>query len=154
MRKQIKIGIIISPGGHLYKTYQLKDWWDKCDRFWVTNRRVAKKMSLLKREKVYQGYFPENRNFINFFKNLVLAGKILKIERPKFLFSMGAGIAPPFFLAAKFLGIKLIFMETFTLIDHPTLTGKMVYPFSDLFLVQNKKLLRYFPKGKFLGSTL
>ena len=43
--KNIKVGIITSPGGHLYKTYQIKDWWEKYDRFWVTNQGVAKKIN-------------------------------------------------------------------------------------------------------------
>jgi len=153
-KKIIKLGIITSPGGHLYKTYQLKDWWDKYDRFWVTNRRVARKKNFLKGEKVYQGFFPENRNLTNFFKNLFFAWKLLRRERPNFLFSAGAGISPPFFVVGKLLGIKLIFLETFILIDRPTLSGKLIYPFADLFLVQNKKMLRNYPRAKFLGSIL
>lgn len=152
--KIIKLGIITSPGGHLYKTYQIKGWWENYDRFWVANRKVVRKMNLLKGEKVYQGYFPENRNLINFFQNLALAWKTLRREKPDFLFSMGAGIAPPFFLVGKLLGIKLIFLETFILIDRPTLSGRLVYPLVDLFLVQNKKMLKYYPKAKFFGPVI
>ena len=153
-RDNKKLGIITSPGGHLYKTYQLRSWWEKYDRFWVTNHQITRKMNLLRGEKVYQGFFPENRNLIHFIRNLNLAWKILRKERPDILFSTGAGIAPPFFLVAKLLGIKLIFMETFILIDRPTLSGKFIYPLSNLFLVQNKKMLHRYPKAIFLGSLL
>lgn len=154
MQNKIKIGIVTSPGGHLYKTCQLKPLWRKYDRFWVTDNNVASKMNFLKGERVHQGFFPENRNLANFFKNLVFAWKLLRRERPDFLFSMGAGIAPPFFFVGKLLGIRLIFMETFILIDRPTLSGKLTYPFVDLFLVQNKKMLKVYPSAKFLGSLL
>ena len=33
---QLKIGLITSRGGHLFQVYQLKKWWSKYDRFWIT----------------------------------------------------------------------------------------------------------------------
>lgn len=152
--KKTKVCIISSPGGHLFKTLQLKDWWEGYDRFWVTDSEVLEKTNLLNKEKVYQGFFPENRNLVNFLRNLALAWRLLRKEKPDFLFSIGAGIAPPFFFVGKLLGIKLIFMETFILTNHPTLSGRLIYPLSALFLVQNKKMLESYPKAKYLGSLL
>jgi len=149
----MKIGLISSSGGHLFKTLQLKPWWSQHQRFWVTSQS-AKQYQLPPQEKVYLGHFPENRHLTNFFRNFLLAWKILLKERPQVLFSTGAGIAPPFFLVAKILGIKLIFLETFILINHPTLSGKLVYPLSNLFLVQNQPMLTHYPRAKYFGQTL
>jgi len=151
--KNIKICIVSSSGGHLFKIMQLKSWWKKYNRFWVVKNDFFTK-NILNKEKKYYGFFPENRNIINFFKNLFLAYKILYQEKPNILFSMGAGIAPPFFLIAKIFGIKTIFIETFILIPKPTLSGKIIYRIAAHFLVQNKQLLSTYPHANYLGKCL
>ncbi|MFR5484962.1 MAG: hypothetical protein ACLTHX_11925 [Blautia massiliensis (ex Durand et al. 2017)] len=43
------------------------------------------------------------------------------------------------------MGAKLIYIEVFDRIDKPTMTGKMVYPITDKFVVQweeQKKFIR------------
>ncbi len=48
-----------------------------------------------------------------------------------------SGFAVPFFyLGKKLMGKKLIYIEVFDRIDKPTVTGKMVYPITDRFIVQ------------------
>ncbi len=148
-----KIALITSSGGHLVKTLQLKPWWSKYSHFWVTDPKV-KKLEIINNEKVYYGHFPVNRHLLNFLKNLILAFKVLNKEKPDIIFSTGAGIAPPFFFIGKLLGIKLIFMETFIFINKPTLSGKLIYPLADHFLIQNEKLKNHYPKAKYKGTCL
>ena len=151
--KKPKICFATSSGAHLIQIYNLKNWWKNYDRFWVSrNDNITK--HLLKNEKLYYAHFPENRNIINALKNLLLAMKILRKERPTLVFSTGAGVSPPFMLIAKLLHIKTVFMETFVFINKPTLSGKMMYHLVDLFLVQNKKMLAKYPKAKCWGKTL
>lgn len=151
--KQKKILIVTSSGGHLVKSYLLADWWENFDRVWVT-RKDELVDDLLKDEKLYFGHFPENRHIGNFFRNLWLARQVLKIECPDVVFSMGAGIAPPFLFIAKLMRIKTVFVETFITVPRPTLSGRLVYPFVDLFLVQNVGLLKDYPRAKYWGSIL
>jgi len=131
----------------------LKDWWSQYDRVWVT-RNDELSNDLLKHEHVVYGYFPENRHIINACKNFILAVRTLRKIKPDAVFSMGAGIAPPFLLAAKIMGIKTIFMETFISIPRATLSGRLVYFWVDVFLVQNKELLKIYPRAKYWGSVL
>lgn len=151
--KYPKIGIITSRGGHLFQVNQLREWWQKYPRFWVT-AKGADSDYFLKKEKVYYGYFPEQKNLVNAIRNTFLAIKIIIIERPDFLFSGGAGIAPPFFLIGKIFGCKLIYLEPYDFIKFPTLSGKMINNFSDLFLVQHPCQKKFFKKAKYWGSTL
>ncbi len=151
--KQIKIGLVTSRGGHLFQVYQLKSWWSRYKRFWIT-AQGGDSNSLLRNERVYSGYFPESRNLINAFRNFFLGLKILKKEKPDFLFSCGAGIAPPIFLAAKILGCKLIFMEPYDFIVHPSLSSRLVAPFVDKLLVQHKCQKNFFKKTEFWGATI
>lgn len=149
----MKIGLITSKGGHLFQLYQIKDWWSRYDRFWVTFTGEDTK-SLLEGERVYFGFYPESRNLFNALRNFFLSSKILLKERPNLLISTGAGIAPPFFLVGKLLGIKLIFIEPYDFIKYPSLSGRLVYPIVDKFLVQHKRQKRFYKKGEYWGTTL
>ena len=156
MNKQtskIKIGLVTSRGGHLFQLYQLKEWWQIYDRFWITESGGDSDY-LLKKERLYYGFFPESRNVINAIKNAFLGLKILRQEKPDLLVSCGAGIAPPFFLIGKLLGCKLLFIEPYDFIHHPSLSGKLLYHFVDIFLVQHRSQLRFFPKAQHWGASI
>lgn len=151
--KQVKIGIITSKGGHLYQMCRLSAWWQKYPRFWVTfpGKDTA---SLLAGERVYFGYYPETRHIINAIRHTILAWNILRKEKPTMLISCGAGIAPPFFLIAKILGIKTVFIEVFDLVKHPSLSGRMVAPFVSHMLVQHKSQKKFYPRATYKGAIL
>ncbi len=149
----MKICLVSSSGGHLLQLFLLEDWWKKYPRFWVTFKKEDA-ISSLKEEKVYWAHFPTNRNIINLIRNTFLALKILLKERPKIIVSTGAGVAVPFFYTGKLLGAKLIFIEVYDRIDSPTLSGKLVYPIADAFLLQWKEQKKFYPKGKFIGQLL
>jgi beta-1,4-N-acetylglucosaminyltransferase len=153
MKSRPKIGLITSAGGHIFQLLQLNSCWENNPHFWVSFNK-SDVTSLLKGKKIYMAHYPESRNLINFFRNLWLAIKVLFIERPQVLISAGAGITPPFFMVGKLLGITLIYIEPLDFIKKPTLTGRLVYPFVDLFLIQNNQQQQFFPKAKYWGSTL
>ena len=147
----MKVCLVGSSGGHLAHLYMLKPFWNNKERFWVTfNKQDAN--SLLKNEKVYNCYFPTNRNFKNFIKNTILAFKVLKKEKPDLIISSGAAVAVPFFYIGKLMGAKLIYIEVFDRIDKPTLTGKLVYPIADKFIVQWEEAKKVYPKAINFGS--
>lgn len=148
----MKILLVVSSGGHLYMAMRLKPWWSRYKRIWVT-KKDAFSTSVLKKEKVIEGNFPEQRNIINFFKNLFLAVKVVLIEKPDVIFSTGAGVAPPFFLIAKLFGKKTIFLEAFVTIG-PTLSGKISYPMTNLFLIQDHRLQLVYKNSKYVGKLL
>lgn len=147
----MKVCLVGSSGGHLAHLYMLKPFWNNKERFWVTfNKQDAN--SLLKNEKVYNCYFPTNRNFKNLIKNTILAFKVLKKEKPDLIISSGAAVGVPFFYIGKLMGAKLIYIEVFDRIDKPTLTGKLVYPITDKFIVQWEEEKTVYPKAINFGS--
>lgn len=150
MSKQ-KLCLVGSSGGHLSQLFALSDFWQDYSRFWVTFKKEDA-VSLLKEEIVYWCYYPTNRNIKNLFRNTMLAIKILIKERPNLILSTGAASAVPFFWIGKLLGAKTIFVEVYDRINQPTLTGKLVYPVSDLFLVQWDELTKYYPKAENIGK--
>lgn len=125
--------------------------WEKEERFWVTFDKEDAN-SILKDEVKYNCYFPTNRNVVNLIKNTFLAIKVLKKERPDVIISTGAAVAVPFFYLGKLFGVKTIYIEVFDRYDKPTLTGKMVYPVTDKFIVQWESMKKVYPKAINLGS--
>lgn len=149
--KNLKVCLVGSSGGHLTHLYLLKPFWEDKNRFWVTfDKQDAK--SILKNEIVYPCYYPTNRNIKNLKKNTVLAWKVLRKEKPDLIISSGAAVAVPFFYLGKLFGIKTIYIEVFDRIDSPTLTGKLVYPVTDRFIVQWEEMKKVYPKAINLGG--
>lgn len=145
----MKICFITSSGGHLTHLIQLKEWWKDKERFWVTFEKEDSK-SILKDEKKYWCYFPTNRNIKNLIKNTFLAVKILFKEKPDLIVSTGAAPAIPFFYLGKLFGAKVVYIEVYDRIEKPTITGKVVYPISDLFVLQWEEQKKFYPKGQVL----
>ena len=147
----MKICFATSSGGHLTHLLQLRDWWKNEERFWVTFEKADSK-SILEDEKKYWCHFPTNRNIKNLIKNTFLALKILRKEKPDIIVSTGAAVAIPFFFLGKLFGIKLVYIEVYDRIEKPTITGKLVYHISDLFIIQWEEQRKFYPKGKLLGG--
>ncbi len=151
--KREKICLVCSSGGHLFQLYLLKEWWKKHPRVWVSFKK-ADTLSLLKGEKIYWAYFPTTRNLWNLLRNTLLAMKVFIKEKPWLVVSTGAGVAVPFFWLGKIFGAKTVYIEVYDRINSPTLTGRLVYPVTDLFVLQWEEQKRFYPKGVVLGGLL
>ena len=149
--KDLKVCLVGSSGGHLTHLYMLKPFWKDRNHFWVTFDKEDAR-SLLDGERVYPCYYPTNRNLKNLLKNTVVAWKVLRKEKPDLLISSGAAVAVPFFYLAKLMGKKLIYVEVYDRIDKPTLTGRLVYPIVDCFIVQWEEQKQVYKKAVNLGS--
>ena len=149
--KKLKICLVGSSGGHLTHLYMLKPFWKNKEHFWVTFDKEDAR-SLLSDEKMYSCYFPTNRNIKNLLKNTVIAWKILKKEKPNLIISSGAAVAIPFFYLGKLFGAKLVYIEVFDRVDKSTITGKLVYPITDRFIVQWEEQKKVYKKAINLGS--
>ena len=150
-KDEIKVCLVGSSGGHLTQLYMLKPFWKDKNRFWVTFDKEDAR-SLLEGEKVYPCYFPTNRSIKALIKNTRIAWNVLHKEKPDLIISCGAAVAVPFFYIGKMMGAKLVYIEVFDRIDKPTMTGKMVYPIVDKFVVQWEEQKKVYPKAVNLGS--
>ncbi|OIM79414.1 UDP-N-acetylglucosamine--LPS N-acetylglucosamine transferase, partial [Oenococcus oeni] len=102
-KKNLKVALVGSSGGHLTHLYLLKPFWKDKDRFWVTfNKEDAQ--SVLKNERMIPAFYPTNRNIKNLIRNTFLAFKVLKREKPDIIISSGAAVAVPFFYLGKLFG--------------------------------------------------
>lgn len=148
---KIKVCLVGSSGGHLAHLYMLKPFWAKREHFWAMFDKEDAR-SLLQNERMYPCFYPTNRSIKALLINTCRAWKILHKEKPDLIISSGAAVAVPFFFIGKLMGAKLIYIEVFDRIDKPTLTGKIVYPFSDKFIVQWEEQLKVYHKAINLNS--
>ena len=144
--------LVANNGGHLLQLCSLMNVWEKYESFWVTGNKPDAS-SLLGNEKIYYGYTPTDRNIVNLFRNIFLAVKIIFKEKPDVIVSTGAALAVPFCYVGKIFGCKVIYLESFAKINTPTLSGKMVYPISNLFLIQWESMRKHYPKAKYAGTV-
>jgi UDP-N-acetylglucosamine:LPS N-acetylglucosamine transferase len=110
--------------------------------------------SLLAEETAIWAYHPTTRNVLNLFRNLRLAVRTIRDYRPAVVISSGAGVAVPFFVIARLMRCKTVYVEVYDRIDLPTLTGRLCYPLSNLFVLQWDEQKRFYPRGEVIGRLL
>jgi UDP-N-acetylglucosamine:LPS N-acetylglucosamine transferase len=152
-REDKKIAFVASSGGHLEEISRLKGVEKSYDCFLVTEKSDFEIKDFC--EKKY--YVPMmNRRQLTFLPKFIwlffrTLGILLK-EKPDFIITTGALVAYPFCVVGKMLGIKVIYVESFARVTEPSLTGKLVYNLSDLFMVQWEDMLKEYPKSMLGGG--
>ena len=79
---------------------------------------------------------------------------------PRLIASNGPGTAVPLMLAAyilrrvKLADTKLLYIETFARVNDLSFSAKILYRFSDKFIVQWPDLQRRYPKADFYGHLV
>jgi UDP-N-acetylglucosamine:LPS N-acetylglucosamine transferase len=143
--------LVASSGGHLLQLRQLASLWSREDTRWVTFRRSDAE-SMLDGERVTWAYYPTNRHAWNALRNLRLAARLIKRERPRAVVTTGAGVAVPFAIIAWLAGINIVYIESMARIGRPSLTGRLIYPLATHFYVQWPDLLSFFPRATCYGT--
>lgn len=154
MKSDKKLCLICSVGGHLTQMQQLSELYSKYEYFLITEK-TPMTIDLEVKERVYLMPLINRRqwNFIfKFLFNLIYSLIILLKEKPNVVISTGALNSVPCCLLAKMLGIKLIFIESFAKVTTPTITGRLLYRFANLFIIQWPQLQEYYPKAINGGS--
>jgi beta-1,4-N-acetylglucosaminyltransferase len=119
--------IVCSSGGHFLQMLELRDAWSAFERVWVTFDKSDTR-SLLQGERVLHAHGPTNRNIPNLLRNLRLAWRVLRDERPAAILTTGAGVAVPFAWLARLRGIPTVYVESLTRIEALSLSGRMIAP--------------------------
>jgi len=151
-----KVLFISSAGGHLSEMLELKELFKKYDYHIITEK--TKSTDYLKKE------YPQKVNYLiygtkdhmltypfkliaNCFKSLYYYFKL----RPKVIITTGAHTAGPMCCIGKIFGSKIIYIESFANIHTKTITGRIIYHFADLFIVQWESMLKLYPKAVYGG---
>lgn len=144
--------LVCSTGGHLLQLVALREAWQDYPRVWVTFDKSDAR-SLLTGERVVYAHGPTNRNLPNLFRNLGLAARLVRELRPRVVLTTGAGVAVPFVWVGRLFGARAVYVESFTRIDRPSLSLRLIAPFADRVYAQWPELRAAVPKARSLGSV-
>lgn len=144
--------LVASSGGHLLQILQLADLWPKERRHWVTFDK-SDAVSLLADEHITWAYHPTNRNVRNLIRNLWLAFRIVRRDEVQAIVTTGAGVAVPFVIVGRLLRVNVVYIESMARITSPSLTGRLVHPFADTFIVQWPELKRFYKHAVSYGTV-
>lgn len=157
----MKIFVYASPGGHFNEAMMLVDGIKECyhDITIITfdspeMKNLCDKALLLRNvpwsgdqviAAVLTGLYNMPKVLLHLLRN-----------RPDVAFTTGSGdLAIPSMIMAKAIGVKIIYVETWTRVKEPSTAGRVLYHFSDVFLVQWEELLsRFGSRARFMGGLL
>ena len=127
--KPVDVLLVCSTGGHLMQLHALREAWADRSRAWVTFDKSDAR-SLLRGERVLFAYGPTNRNLANLARNLRLAVRVLRRLRPKVIVTTGAGVAVPFAWIGRLGGARVVYVESLSRIEKPSLSCRLIGPFA------------------------
>ncbi|MED3910371.1 PssD/Cps14F family polysaccharide biosynthesis glycosyltransferase [Peribacillus simplex] len=149
----MKICFAASSGGHLEQLMMLFPLMKKHDSFILTERTQYNFNSKnLKAYDVTQINRREKTFIIKLFLLIIESFVIFFKEKPDVVISTGALATVPICLLAKLFRKKLIFIESFSKISSPTITGRIMYRIADLFLIQWEELKKFYPNAIYGGG--
>lgn len=154
-----KVLFIASTGGHLDELLQLSPMFNNYD-YRIVTEKTKSNLGLKKKYNNRVSYLLAGtytgllNKLIYPFKLGINTLKSLFIYirfRPEYIVSTGAHTSGPMCLIGHLLGSKVIFIETFANSNSKSVTGKLVYKFADLFIVQWESMLELYPKAIYGG---
>lgn len=152
-KKKVKLCLVASQGGHIEELWQLKMLREAYEYYLVVPKTAWTEK--LEGHKV-------------FIKDMNRKNKITKIFSLVFMFleqfpillkspadvviTTGAAVAVPICIYAKMFGKKVIYIESMARINSPSATGKLIYKFADLFIIQWEELKKFYPRAIYGGA--
>lgn len=163
----MKICISVSRGGHLDQLLQIIESFEGHDIFFLT---VESEMTsnLNKNYNVHfvRKYFSEENDFLGkkpfniisliiYQIYVIIPSLIILIkENPNLIVCNGGEASIAISYIGKIFGKKIMYLESLTRIKELSLTGKIIYPIANIFLVQWEDLLEKYKKAKYWGRVI
>jgi UDP-N-acetylglucosamine:LPS N-acetylglucosamine transferase len=148
-----KICLAASLGGHLEEIARLVELGNQYDVFLLTEKGGFVTLSFC--NKVYYLNHINRKELLflpKFISIFIKSFYILFKEKPSSIISTGALATYPACLLGKLMGIQIIYIESFARVNSASLTGRLLYRFADLFIVQWEEMLEIFPKAVYGGG--
>ena len=152
-----KVLFISSTWGHFSELLQLKPLFEKYNSYIITEKDKTNESykDVYGDKMFFLPYGTRSKIFSYIFKYFYLCIKTIYLYfkiRPKYIVTTGTHTAVPMCYLGKLFGSKIIFVETFANSKSKTLSGRMIYPIANLFIVQWREMLKMYPKAVYGGS--
>lgn len=153
MNDKYKICLVASAGGHISQLLKLADSWEGHESFYITTLDVVAK-SLQGAANVYVVGECNRQHPLKVMAVLLRCTKTVFRERPQVVISTGAAAGCMVCFLGKFLGAKVIWIDSITNVERMSLSGRMVRFIADLFLVQWPGLAREYKNVEYVGTVI
>jgi UDP-N-acetylglucosamine:LPS N-acetylglucosamine transferase len=147
----VDVLLVCSAGGHLLQLYLLREAWAGRSHAWVTHGRDDAR-SLLADSSVFYAYGPTTRNLGNLVRNVFLAWRVLRMTRPRVIITTGAAVAVPFAWIGRLTGRRVVYVESLTRIERPSVSCRLVRPVVNRCYVQWPELAGSVRGSRFVGN--
>jgi UDP-N-acetylglucosamine:LPS N-acetylglucosamine transferase len=151
--ERVEVLLACSAGGHLLQLLALRDAWAPFTHEWVTDDRSDTR-SLLDGERVTWAFWPTSRNLVTLFRNTRLAWRLVRRARPRVVLTTGAATAVPFAWIGRLFGARVVYVESITRIDGPSLSCRLIAPVASRVYVQWPELQASVRKARYAGTVL
>mgnify|MGYP002784857490 FL=1 len=113
----------------------------------VTPKKVKGRLHLLDNPRMYRAPWLSivQKTIGAFTRSIAL------LRRFDVVISAGPGLTIPVFYAAKLMGRKTIFLESWCRAHSMSVSGKACYPIADLFFVQWPEMTKHYPRAIYVG---
>jgi beta-1,4-N-acetylglucosaminyltransferase len=142
-----------SSGGHVLQLLALRDAWAGYDCVWVSDD-TSDVRSLLAGERLFFANGPTSRNLSSLARNLALAWRLQRRFRPRVVITTGAATAVPFAWIGKLHRARIVYVESLSRIDAPSLSLRLIGPVADRVYVQWPDLARRLRRARYAGTVL
>ena len=149
---RVDLLLVCSTGGHLLQLVALRESWQRFPRAWVTFDKSDAR-SLLEDERVLFAFGPTNRNVCNLARNLKLAFRLVRQLRPRVVVTTGAGVAVPFCWLGRIFGAKIVYVESLSRIEAPSLSCRLIAPVATRVYAQWPELAEAYGRARYVGSV-
>jgi len=152
-KKNMKICLAVSAGGHLTELLKLADSWQQYEVFYVsTANMVAEKLQQYGTTHVVGECNREH--LLRVFLVLFRCVRVIIRERPNVIISTGAAVGCIMCFLGKLSGAKVVWIDTIANVEWISLSGRMVRHIADLFLVQWPEIAEQYSNVEYVGTVI
>jgi UDP-N-acetylglucosamine:LPS N-acetylglucosamine transferase len=151
----MKIALVASAGGHLNELLKLERAWEGREVFFVTTVEiVARELEERYRARVYVVGESNHQHPWQVLKAFARCARIVIGEKPDVVMSTGAAHGCLMCALGKAFGARVVWVDSIANVERPSLSGRMVRHFADLFLVQWPELVSRYRGAEYHGNLL
>jgi len=156
-KKNKKIILICSDGGHLAQLLELREMFIQYDYLLVTEASPA---TLPLKDKYNISYLKgrskgKKRSIgfvVSLFVNLFLSVKLLLTHYPKVIITTGSHTAVPMCFLGRLFGAKVVWILSFARVNTRAFSADIVHPIANRFIVQWPEVQKFYKKSIYLGG--
>lgn len=143
--------LVSSSGGVLLDLLALEPFWSRHDHIWAAVRAPDTGSALAGRDV---RWLPEKsaERPLELMGGVRQSAHMLRRERVCAVVSAGTGVAVPFFVSARLLGIPSVWISTFNLIRTAGLAARVCSRLATAVLVQRESMLMTHPRAVVVGE--